>query len=194
MPKSMNRKDIDEAIRQYATAVGYIVYEWNLLHERLGQIFALIHPEGKDVALADWYSKYDDTVLRKKLRKAVSNSDFSETIYKDKLQQELLWILKECCVLADDRNRAIHAPAIAHIDFRRDVITDVKPFDVFGHPRAKEFKGKDLLKELESYSQTARILGEYSEAVQGAIQFPMTNGLPMRPKLSAHGPEDCQSS
>jgi hypothetical protein len=63
-----------EAIEAYCAKVGLVVYEWNDLHEKLAQLFAVVRGGDRQKALAKWYSLPTDKAQRKKLRDAVDNA------------------------------------------------------------------------------------------------------------------------
>jgi hypothetical protein len=50
-----------EAIEAYCVAVGLVVYEWNDLHEKLAQLFAVVREGDKRETLAEWYAVRSDT-------------------------------------------------------------------------------------------------------------------------------------
>ena len=43
-----------EAIEAYCVAVGLVVYEWNDLHEKLAQLFALVREGDRQETLTEW--------------------------------------------------------------------------------------------------------------------------------------------
>ena len=58
------RQPTDEQIRAafeaYTLAVGKVAHAWNYLHEKLGQLFAVITGADREIALAIWYSTDSD--------------------------------------------------------------------------------------------------------------------------------------
>jgi hypothetical protein len=57
-------QQIREAFEAYSMAVGKVAYAWNYLHERLGQLFAVVCATDREIALAIWYSTDSDRAQR----------------------------------------------------------------------------------------------------------------------------------
>jgi hypothetical protein len=63
--------DTREAIETYCVAVGLVVYEWNDLHERLAQLFALVREGDRQETFTEWCAVRSDTKQREMLRCAI---------------------------------------------------------------------------------------------------------------------------
>jgi hypothetical protein len=96
------------AIEAYCAKVGEVVYEWNDLHEKLAQLFAVVRDGDRQQALAKWYSLDTDRAQRKKLRDAVENARADLWKKLPKAREDLTWLLARVDELAEARHDAIH--------------------------------------------------------------------------------------
>jgi hypothetical protein len=108
-------EELRAAIEAYCAKVGEVVYEWNDLHEKLAQLFAIVRDGDRQKALAKWYSLDTDRAQRKKLRNAVDNAraDFWKKL--PETRGDLTWLLAGVNELAEDRHDAIHAPCSIYV-------------------------------------------------------------------------------
>jgi hypothetical protein len=170
------------AIEAYCVKVGEVVYEWNDLHEKLAQLFAVVRVGDRQKALAKWYSLDTDRAQRKKLRNAVDNArpDFWRKL--PEARGDLTWLLARADELAEDRHDAIHAPCSLYVrgDGSREVIAAVRSAKA-GNRRAKNLEEKDLLVEFAWCAWRARDLGMFADMLAAAIQGRQT--WPERQKL-----------
>jgi hypothetical protein len=63
-----------EAIEAYCVAVGFVVYESNDLHEKLAQLFALVHEGDRQETFTESYAIRSDTRQPEKLRCAITET------------------------------------------------------------------------------------------------------------------------
>lgn len=132
------------AFEEYSLAVGKVSHAWNYLQERLGLLFRLVSGAPHEIASAVWYSVESDRSQRNMLSAAAgANTKLSEK-YPD-LVPDLKWLVDRCGELSQRRNDAIHAPCSLYIHGEKGA--EVGSFFLFGHPRAKNLKGKKLLTE-----------------------------------------------
>jgi len=118
-----------------AVELGWITYEWNRLHEALGELFADAIGADTYTALTAWHTIRSDLTQRQML-KAVAAHRAQRCKPEDKrLWQALMDIVDEVTKLSDRRNNAIHAPLVFVNDLSRGEIK-IQPLDFFGNPRA----------------------------------------------------------
>jgi hypothetical protein len=186
-------EEIKAAFQRYTDGVGRVVHSWNFLHEKLGQLFLAVFDAEKSVVMSVWYAIDSDRSQRKMLEAATKakpkvgwpQKDSGEPIYD--YVSEILWLLKETDVLANQRNNAIHAPASLYIGDAGENPADMGAWFLYGHPRAKNLMGKKLLDEFLLYEQKAEILAQHCLAINTALSFPKTHGIPHRPLLPTRG-------
>ena len=85
--------DTREAIEAYCVAVGLVVYEWNDLHEKLAQLFAVVREGDKRETLAEWYAIRSDTKQREKLRCAIIETTSGRWEKSPRAPGDLKWLL-----------------------------------------------------------------------------------------------------
>ena len=188
-----NSAEIDAAFDQYATAAGRVLYSWNLLHETLGQLFYAVIGGNQAQIMAVWYSIKNDRNQREMLKVAVAEKKEADWPQKPdrtpiyKYSDEIKWLLKSADELAKKRDDAIHAPASLRLDYTKEPSAEMEPWVAYGHPRAKNLRGKKLLEEFDYYENRAHTLIEYCVAITYALNFPETNGIPEKPLLPTRG-------
>jgi hypothetical protein len=82
----------EEAFNKYALAVGKVAYAWNYLHEKLALIFVAVMDMDRQVALAVWYSTYNDRKQRAMLKAAV-NAAASGHWPNSTAKDDIVWML-----------------------------------------------------------------------------------------------------
>lgn len=176
--------DAFDALDEYATAVGRVVYEWNHLHEELGKLFVVVRNEDKDRLLIKWWSCKTDTGQRKMLKDAVTNAPKLRWKGLPKAPADLNWLLERVNELAEDRNDAVHAPVSPY--FKQDGSTEVMAAYLNAHPRhprAESLMGKVLLVEFAWCAGYAAALIGFTRRLRLAIAFPRLQEWPERPDI-----------
>jgi hypothetical protein len=98
--------------RPFAIELGWILCEWNTLHEHLCHAFAdLLEPADREIAYAIWHSNPSDRGQREMLSCALKVIK-SKDPHVIKLCDALRWILDKTRGLSGRRNDAIHAPLL----------------------------------------------------------------------------------
>lgn len=165
-----------EEFRPYAQALGELALVWYDLHMSLCSLFATISKISNRLApYTIWNSLTSDRAQRNMLLAFVNMNALGFRIPSN-LRTELNWLIEEVGKLEDLRNDAIHSPTIVTEDGA------VSPWFQLGHVRAKKFKGKNLLRELRRFYDTAILLREFSEKLECALNSPR-DPLPARPTL-----------
>jgi hypothetical protein len=166
-----------KAFRPVAIELGWLVYEWNRLHESLGEIFANIivgdDGDGDNIrpALAAWHTLTNERAQREMLRAAL-NARYLLSAPKPKSHREVSWVLNKLGELAGRRNDAIHAPLALVSQFGSDENSvEIMPLYFFGNPRATSLKGRSLLEEFRWYRNHFEKLADYAESLIFAIKF-----------------------
>jgi hypothetical protein len=168
----------------YAIAMGELVYAWNHLQEELAGLFwRLSGIENGAIAFAIWHSTPNDHAQRAMLRAC------AEVALADKElpRAEVIWMLDKIDnSLRHKRNNAIHAPLTLYTDHTG---TTVIPYDLTNNPRADSLEGKEILKELIWYRQTADTLRQFCWQLRHALHPARPQPLPGRPTLPHLGPQ-----
>lgn len=165
------------AYERHVTAVGEVAYHWNLLHERLGELFQLIAGTTRDVGMGIWYSTSNDRAQREMLLAALRNVSDEHLRHAAKAREDVKWLTDYVNrSLADRRNDAIHAPFEAGMgiferaDGKHTLRFEIGPAYYLGNPRASKLKEKvDLVPEFEWYAETAQTLTRYAQALLNAL-------------------------
>jgi hypothetical protein len=173
-----------EAIEAYCVAVGLVVYEWNDLHEKLAQLFALIREGDRREALAEWYAIQSDTKQREKLRCAIIETTSGRWKKSSRAPDDLKWLLDRVDKLASDRNNAIRAPCSLYLrgDGSSEMMAAVRAANA-GNRRAKNLEGEDLLTEFHWCAAYAVRLCQFAEMLAPAIASSDHYEWPVRPKI-----------
>jgi hypothetical protein len=175
----------ERRFKPIAIELGWIIYEWNRLHEALGECFAAIAcKHNKPVGFAIWHSQPNDYPQRELLR-AANEATYGNTVTKPRVYGEIKWILNELHGLRGKRNTAMHSPLVFVTDVMVDETT-VMPQYFHGNPHAKELAGKDLLSEYRWYRKHLSILAQFAQCFHYAIIDP-NYAWPDRPKLPPRG-------
>lgn len=187
------RKKLEEkAFRPLAIELGWLAYEWNRLHESLGEVFAcviakdpndgaLIHPP-----LAAWHALTNERGQRDMLRAALDARQH-HTKAKLEIYPEVSWVLDKLEALAGRRNDALHAPlAFFNVFGSDEADIEILPYYFLGNPRATGLKGKSLLEEFRWYRNHLEQLADYAGYFIFAMKF-SDFALPARPQLPDRG-------
>jgi hypothetical protein len=179
------KEELREAFAPYGESIGYLVYAWNELHDRLCQMFTLIvQSASPQLAAAIWYSTDSDYAQRKMLRAAVEKT----TRLQNKQRADVLWVLSKIDeTLRHGRNDAIHAPLAIYHTMSNDSQTyrlDVNPNYFSDSPKVWSLHGKGNIKrEFDELSALADALSGYVGAIGLAIFQPELEPWPDKPSL-----------
>lgn len=185
-----------KSFNPYTRTIGQAALAWNGLHEAFRELFCVLM-QGVDTpqSASVFYSLRSDRSQRQMIKAAAKSAFETGELPKD--ESELIgWLLKEADKLAEARDDIVHAPLISSIS-----PDNVYPFAQFGHPRAKNLSGKDLLTEFRWCRDTAITLADFCIKTAltisyGREQFPLpeTPSLPNRgQKNSRQHPQSRQS-
>lgn len=207
MPKSRNPKKprspsavMSSKLRTYATAVGYVAFEWNQAQEALGVLFGKIlqipHPAA---AATIWHSLPSDRAQRQALREIVDlyyRGD--EQVFRLKLARDpdikylklfadnIIWVVNQIDnKYSIGRNNAIHIPMafLGHFENGIDW-TEFVPDISFFNKRAVSVIKKDIIDDMKICSLNLNILWSYIKDLTlwfDARDFSMP--LPKKPLL-----------
>jgi hypothetical protein len=156
-----SQKELHEAFRPYAVELGYLIYAWNRLHERLAALFFAVGTfENREVAHAIWHSTPSDLAQRKMLRAAAETG-----LKKDcRAQKEIIWLLDQIDKsLSDKRNNALHTPFMMMVS-NLGITLDVDWTSLA--PRTSKLRGKDLIKEFAWYQEYTDALSAYVQEIR----------------------------
>jgi hypothetical protein len=174
------------AFRPLAIELGWIVYEWNRLHEALGELFAdLIAEDRTRIGFAVWYATTNERTQRDMLRAAVKAVNAYAENPKPQEHAEILWLLDELNTLAGRRNTAVHSPLVLITSSDLSQV-EIMPHYFFGNPRATELRNKSLPEEFKWYRDHLSKLALFAERLHYSLVFPEFQ-LPERPKLPPRG-------
>jgi hypothetical protein len=141
-----------------------------------------MEPTEYEVASAVWYAVQNDRLQRSLLIAAASKRLTPEGGRKNKLLGDTEWVVKKANGLGSQRDDTIHSPVSMFIG---DPIQFVSMY-FFGHPRAMNLKGKDLLDEFELYRQNTTILKNYLSQLEYCVRLRLrgapTDMQPLVPK------------
>jgi hypothetical protein len=167
-----------ETIEPYLIEIGALVLSWNYLHEELANLFWRVTgiPNGA-IAFAIWHSTPSDLTQRKMLRAAV------EVVYgeNDETRERILWLLNKVDhFLAQKRNDALHAAVVLLVEPEG---TKIIPQNFTNSPRADSLEGKQIIKELIWYRETADALKWDARMLRQALHPKRPQPLPEKPKM-----------
>jgi hypothetical protein len=174
------------AFRPLAIELGWIVYEWNRLHEALGELLAdLIDQNRTRIGFGVWYATTNERTQREMLRAAIKAVDSYATIPKPQEHAEILWLLDELTKLAGRRNTAVHSPLVLITNLDAGQV-EIVPHYFFGNPRATELRDKSLPEEFKWYRDHLSKLALFAQQLHYSLIFPEYT-LPERPELAPRG-------
>ncbi len=176
----------DDEIRghftQYAYALGSVVHAWNVLLERMGDLFVIVTGGHRGAMLGVWNVPDSDRVKIEMLRAAIEldNPERWKT-FDDNAQNGLIFLCTEATSLIDSRNNAVHSPSVLAID-ENSIGMVAHPFSY--NKRAKKLRDIDLLLEFDRIERWADGLSYFSRQMESAMhpngQYPWPN-KPNRP-------------
>jgi hypothetical protein len=108
---AQRRQAQKRAFKPLAIELGWVIREWNRLHEALAELFAdVIASSDRAIPFAVWYSTPSDRTQREMLQEAV-RAAYRNQQPQPPIVKEIRWILNEVNKsLASKRNSAMHAP------------------------------------------------------------------------------------
>jgi hypothetical protein len=159
--RRLPRSEVRRHLKPYADEIGQVTLAWNGLHENLCILFWYAIGPGP-VPLAIWNRLSSDRTQRDILKTAVEAGAFSRG--RRGLTEDILWLLSQTDTLAERRNVAIHAP-LTTLTNAATGKTVVEPADFLGNKRAKNLKGKDIVRELEWCAERAASLSYFAADV-----------------------------
>jgi hypothetical protein len=169
------------AFEAYTLAVGKVAHAWNYLHEKLGQLFAVITGADREIALAVWYSTDNDRAQRNMLKAAVAATTAERWASFSKAADHIKWLLDRADEVAEYRNNAIHTPCSLYIGGGEFGGSEMGASFFHGHPRAKKLVGKKLIIEFDWCERYAETLSRFAQKVETAIAFPSKYPWPDKP-------------
>jgi hypothetical protein len=172
-PGERSRKKM---LRPHLALIGEIAYSWNVMHERLADVFWIVAgiQDGR-IAHSIWHSSASDLAQRKMLSAALFiRFDEHSAEYK-----VVSWLLTEINKISINRNSAIHAPLAIVGGF---TWFDVLPKPDSKSPHAQRLEGKKLLNEFTLYRDRINALREFTYSVYIGLTFPDNFPLPQIPR------------
>jgi hypothetical protein len=116
------RREQERQFKPLAVELGWITYEWNRLHEALGELFADAMGADTYTALSAWHTIRSDLTQRQMLKAVAAHRAQKSPPENKRLWQALMDLLDEVTKLSDRRNNAIHAPLVFVTDLSRSAI------------------------------------------------------------------------
>ena len=137
-------KFTEKEFQPYVKAIGQLLLAWNDLHERLALLFVMSIGGGwVNRPLALWHSVRGDHGKRKMLKVAINELPDTEKGDREKLVEEIIWVLENIDKLKDFRDDAAHTPLYYYPPLppsdnalARLIASGVFPDDAVGNPRA----------------------------------------------------------
>ncbi len=196
--RGYSQRYTSDEFRPYVTAIGQVALAWNDLQESLKGLFWTIlspFPVAGDrvdyTPLWVWSSIKSDRSQRDMLMAASQKSqrDWNRPSARD----DIKWILDRAESLEQSRNDAIHSPLFSAKKSLWGIQADaskresVAPAYWLFNPRAVSLAKRDtLLGEFRFCRDTAIVLSDYAQAVDGAL-VNQNRPWPERPKLPNRG-------
>lgn len=174
----------------YVRAIGQLLLAWNDLHERLLMLF--IPAIGADLLFdgerisAIWHSIRQDNSKRKALRAAINRLPADDYEGRDKLVDEICWVLDMTDKLEGLRDDAAHTPLHSALPRSTKMVF---PNKGYGNPRAMRIldKKQDVLTEYSYAYKRILMLRDYVIAIDFAWRNPQLP-WPDRPQLPERTP------
>ena len=185
---AQRRREQERKFKPLAVEVGWIAYEWNRLHEALGELFADAMGADTYTALSAWHAVRSDLTQRQMLKAAAAHRAERSEPEIAPLWRALVDLVDKVNKLSDKRNDAIHAPFVFVIDMGRDVMS-VQPLDFLGNKRAGKLANRELLTEFQWYRRSGSVLAKYANVLHYAFNDPNYQ-LPQKPILPTRGQKD----
>jgi hypothetical protein len=154
---------MQQVFRPLALELGWIVFEWNRLHEALCDLLQDISSD-RELASAVWHSTTSERTQRDMLSNALAS--ITNLDWRPQARNDIEWLLKKVNSLSGRRNNAIHAPLIfARNADDSDFAIRVEPLTSSGNPRALELVDKSLLREFKWYRDHLGRLARFAEDI-----------------------------
>jgi hypothetical protein len=185
---AQRRREQERKFKPLAVELGWIAYEWNRLHEALGELFADAMGADTYTALSAWHAVRSDLTQRQMLKAAASHRVSRATPENARLWGAVVDLVDEVNKLSDKRNNAIHAPLVFATDIVGDVMS-VQPLDFLGNERARKLANRELLTEFQWYRRSGSVLAKYANVLHYAFNDPNYQ-LPQKPILPTRGQKD----
>jgi hypothetical protein len=182
---AQRRREQERQFKPLAIELGWIAYEWNRLHEALGELFADAMGADTYTALSAWHAVRSDLTQRHMLKAAAAHRAERSTPDNALLWRALVSLVDEVNKLSDKRNNAIHAPLVFVTDITAGAV-EVEPLVFFGNEKAAKLGSRDLLPEFQWYRRSAEVLAIYAHVLHYAINDPNYK-LPPKPILPTLG-------
>ncbi len=134
-PEPLTREAFDAAYEPYALEIGFLLRDWNSLHEKLCLIFSKLLP-GPNVlpCMTVWHSVPVDRFQRRMLKAACETCVEAD----DPAREGILWLIKATDGLGDERDTIAHSP----ITLLGPGPARMEAFDFLGNQRAGQLKAK----------------------------------------------------
>jgi hypothetical protein len=170
----------------YATAIGFLLREWNDLQDALADLFVTIFGiRDGGLALAVWHAIPSDRLQRRMLRdlasylfKPTESTDLDATQRANAVVwKEIEWILTSADSLGAKRDAAAHSPVALLLSEPIEFIAH----HLHGNPSAKTLKGKNLLAEFKLYQDRAATLHHHADQIEYYLRQGRRHTLPKRP-------------
>lgn len=147
-------KTPDDYFEPYALELGFLVRNWNSLHDAICRLFCfLMDTNDWRKPLAIWHFLQNDRMQRNLLRK-VAPIALNE---RPEVQDSINWLLEKVDQLGNHRDDLVHTPVALQWEPREFV-----PLTWLNHPRARNLTDNDLLLEIRRQKENARMLGFYA--------------------------------
>jgi hypothetical protein len=181
-------EDMQKAFDAYALAVGKVAHEWNMLNERLGQLFTVVvGARTPDVSLAVWNSSENDRAKQKMLKDAIQSYHAKQWPWDIPVARtDLIWLADQALNLGEDRNNAVHAPCMLAIDHTGPLMI---AHVVSRHARASKLRGKPVLPEFEWVRLWASELAMFAQRTETGLGWPDRYPWPDRPQKPERPPK-----
>lgn len=170
-------------LRQYAAAVGELVWASNSTHTEFAILFCHVAtPNHFAVGRAIWLSSRTDSGQIEMLHAAAKASDASERL-SPRMLANILWATNKAKKLAEWRNDAVHSSTVF---LTKKNPVKVVPFEIGMLPaRYKRLeRTPDLKRQFRLVKNDLVQLSVYVRSLWTAIEFPGVYGpLPRRPRL-----------
>jgi hypothetical protein len=150
---AQRRREQERQFKPLAIELGWIAYEWNRLHEALGELFADAMGADTFTALCAWHAVGSDLTQRKMLKASAAHRAERSTPEHKLFWRALVDLVDEVTKLSDKRNDAIHAPLVFVTDISGGVMK-VQPLDFLGNKRAAKLATRELLPEFQWYRRS----------------------------------------
>jgi hypothetical protein len=182
---AQRRREQERQFKPLAIELGWIAYEWNRLHEALGELFADAMGADTYTALSAWHAVRSDLTQRHMLKAAAAHRAERSPPENTSLWLALVDLVDAVNKLSDKRNNAIHAPLVFVTDIDGGAV-EVRPLEFFGNEKARKLANRDLLPEFQWYRRSGAVLANYANMLHYAFNDP-NHQLPPKPILPTLG-------